>query len=158
MTWTSGVFLYMCKSLISLDGINDPLFHWRREMEKNQNQKATERGILSWNLICWHGIENQGRMALIRGIPKDQVSCGSLRDWWSWQLIGSPDDHWKRLFMLNTHRIIEYPELKGTNKDYPKPAPGPAQESSGIPLSALTQLSIQPSLRTSDEDAFLVQV
>lgn len=68
-------------------------------------------------------------MVLIRGIPNDQMSHGILKDWWGWQLVDGPDDHWKRLFMLSTHRIIEYPKLKGTNKDYPRSAPGPAQES-----------------------------
>lgn len=34
---TSDVFLYMSRSLISFDGINDRLVHRRREMEENQN-------------------------------------------------------------------------------------------------------------------------
>lgn len=34
---TSDVFLYVSKSLISFDGINDRLFPRRREVEENQN-------------------------------------------------------------------------------------------------------------------------
>lgn len=34
---TSDVFLCVSESLISFDGINDRLFHQRREMEENQN-------------------------------------------------------------------------------------------------------------------------
>lgn len=44
---TSDVFLYVSKSLISFDGINDRLFHPRRKMEENQNQEGREREILS---------------------------------------------------------------------------------------------------------------
>lgn len=34
---TSDVFICVSESLISFDGINDRLFHQRREMEENQN-------------------------------------------------------------------------------------------------------------------------